>query len=85
MTSKPTPGPWTKEYTKGKAGTLVTSDDKHVATVYGGPADASLISAAPEMLTLLQDVRDMLERPKSIAAIRERARALLAKVEGGES
>jgi hypothetical protein len=88
-TSKHTPRSWRKFYQKGMAAPVVLDqDDEHIATVYGNPADARLIAAAPELLEALRGLAETYERTGGSLVDERRyrmARALLARVDGGES
>ena len=84
-----TPGPW---YAHGtKVSTWETQDEidfhgDEVIAETGYSANARLIAAAPEMYEVLSELLDTLEMSKGYGFDEEyeKAREVLAKVEGGE-
>lgn len=95
--SKHTPGPWRVAGKSGTAllvvgtSTLVTSEreyERPVAYAAGGAyqkADAALIAAAPELVAMLREIVEHGD-DFSVAKLNDfdsRARALLARVDGG--
>ena len=66
MTTKHTPGPWVVTRTK-RATTVTEVDGSEIASVFmlgiveQGRANAALIAAAPELLAVLLDARELVD------------------------
>lgn len=76
--SKPTPGPWKRKIKS----VLIPIAPYEWAEAYGGSiANARLIAAAPDLLEALQDLCDTLGE----CGMTEKARAAIAKAEGGKA
>lgn len=95
MEAKFTKGPWATRETSthitvvGEDGEVIFHDDKRIPRVVG---DARLISAAPELLALLQDCveiqrdgyGDAISTHLCLIGWSEKARALIEKATGGK-
>ena len=92
MTTQPTPGPWTRKRAIPEDATisrLVFAGDDLIATVHDlegagheAFANARLISAAPELLAVLQDVADYWAGGDVPAELDARMRAAIATATG---
>ena len=87
-----TPGPWVVKHDKQGLPFIGVASDPWtyqgtVATVDTGAGDARLIAAAPEMYEVLSELLDTLEMSKGYGFDEEydKLRAVLAKVDGGET
>ena len=90
--SKHTPGPWTAVIEKDDGhvvDTYVVDADEDVVVTPSAKlseADARLIAAAPEMREVLIDILGWISRNETVGMptlLREKARAAIAKAEGG--
>jgi hypothetical protein len=83
MESKPSPGPWRKRYVPGAVFELKDAERNILLKQVGGMlptrADQRLIEASAELYTAL---REYVEADEPVSD--EKARALLARIDGGE-
>lgn len=89
MSAGHTPGPWKrdicqvdKSWLKGRLSECVISPQGIVAVTGEGDADARLIAAAPELLTLLYELIDIEGPQPGTSAWANKARAIIAKATG---